>query len=101
LKRKLIYINYLHKKILDGHSQPYGKNYTYPLPGLVPRLTTSNVIWDSKEIDIEQVYKYDQFKVSITQVLPYINDLFIYSHPTLEKQRAIIAMLDAEIEKKQ
>jgi len=83
------------------HTQIIEKYLSYNLSERDPRFPDHEVTWNSIEINFEEACRDVQLKRSITHIYLYVNNVFSLAHPTLEKQRGIIKMLEVEIEKHQ
>ena len=64
-----------------------------------PRLPDPPVTWDSLVIDFDNVCNSNEFKRSYSHIFLYLNGVFSLGHTTMEKQREIVKMLEAELER--
>lgn len=80
------------------HTQIMERNYSYNLSERDPRFPDRELTWNSIEIDFAETCSNELFIKSITHIFTYVNGVFSLAHSTLESQRDIIKMLEAEME---
>ncbi len=81
------------------HTNIVEKYVSYNIHERDPRLPDPPVTWDSLVIDFDGVCKSDEFKKSYSHIFLYVNGVFSIGHPTMDKQREIVKMLEAELQK--
>ncbi len=83
------------------HTTILEKHVFYNIHERDPRLPDPPVTWESLEIDFNEVCNSDEFKQSYSHIFLYVNGVFSIGHTTVEKQKEIVELLEAELERLQ